>query len=589
MMLADEKSGKGVVGKLPELEKRLLRRISTHYHLAKPIKVQQVLFNTSNEVFAALERGEIDTTSLTFSLGSMYNDKPRRWQFLYSCTGLSYRLSFFVNRKLAAGIANFDEMVEKLATTKTRMRILVGTDRLQMIVLELLYDALFARRNYEMFNITVVPSEEDAFKYLTAGEYDGLPVFAYLPRYLGSVCLSSSCPGDAVLFCFVLSCFVLFCFVLSRLVSSCLVLSRLVSSYSAVAAPLLRPLHDQSPCRVPPSLLLHVSPRDSASVDSRAAPKPLPSHTFTRAPHPHTTRRCERREHAIARALAFIPAPQETPLPTRTLSRQRRNSPRHKRASQKRHAPADRTPQVPGQYKEGVVVIPAKQSIPVGMFFRRDKRNPPLEEGAQDAKVDTSIVVLIAIISVMAIFISIAVAFTQRPTSLHLVCVRGSRSPRLAPLLGFPHIPPPQASKQTKRVRSDLPAPSHRHTPHFESSIYLLTTLSSLPVCSRSTRARRRARWLSTTVPRSSADAGRSSRTPPTRRSKAPPCRCAIPSYLYDTTRSFVPAKHRRIAAWLQPEPLARVLQCVRERGKRLRVALLSPPFAARDHLRDVP
>ena len=62
-----------------------------------------------------------------------------------------------------------------------------------------------------MFNITVVPSEEDAFKYLTAGEYDGLPVFAYLPRYLGSVCLSSSCPGDADLFCLVLSCLVLFC------------------------------------------------------------------------------------------------------------------------------------------------------------------------------------------------------------------------------------------------------------------------------------------------------------------------------------------------------------------------------------------
>ena len=248
MMLADEKSGKRVVGKLPELEKRLLRRISTHYHLAKPIKVQQVLFNTSNEVFAALERGEIDTTSLTFSLGSMYNDKPRRWQFLYSCTGLSYRLSFFVNRKLAAGIANFDEMVEKLATTKTRMRILVGTDRLQMIVLELLYDALFARRNYEMFNITVVPSEEDAFEYLTAGEYDGLPVFAYLPRYLGSVCLSSSCPGDAVLFCLVLSCFVLFCFVLSRLVSSCLVLfCRRRSTFAPSARPIPVPSASVAP------------------------------------------------------------------------------------------------------------------------------------------------------------------------------------------------------------------------------------------------------------------------------------------------------------------------------------------------------
>ena len=308
MMLADEKSGKRVVGKLPELEKRLLRRISTHYHLAKPIKVQQVLFNTSNEVFAALERGEIDTTSLTFSLGSMYNDKPRRWQFLYSCTGLSYRLSFFVNRELAAGIANFDEMVEKLATTKTRMRILVGTDRLQMIVLELLYDALFARRNYEMFNITVVPSEDEAFKYLTAGEYDGLPVFAYLPRYLGSVCLSSSCPGDSVLSCLVLFCFVLFCFVLFCFVLFCFALFCLILSHSA-AAPLLRPLHDQSPCQVPPSLLLHLSPRDSASVDSRAAPKPLLSHTFTHAPHPHTTRRCERLEHAIARALAFIPAP----------------------------------------------------------------------------------------------------------------------------------------------------------------------------------------------------------------------------------------------------------------------------------------
>jgi len=261
ILLEDDITHKRVVGKLPDLEKRLLQRISDHYHLKNPIRAVQILYESSDAVFEALEKGEIDTTSLTFSLGSVYKNKPRRWQFLYSCTGVSYRLAFFVNKLYQDKVKNFDDYISFLTSVTEPGYILVGTNRIRGIALELLYDALFANNKFDNFIFEVMPDEDRAFDLLETG-YNNKKVYGYLPRYLG---------------------------------------------------------------------------------------------------------------------------------------------------------------EVPSKFKNSAYIIPTKQSIPVGMFFRRDKKEPPSDVPEDNySETDISVLVLISIFSVICIIVAIAVAFSQRPTSMHL-------------------------------------------------------------------------------------------------------------------------------------------------------------------------
>ena len=58
-MKKDDKTGLGVYGRLPDLERNLAKRIAEHYGVGN-ITIQQRVYNTSDQVFDALSNGEID-------------------------------------------------------------------------------------------------------------------------------------------------------------------------------------------------------------------------------------------------------------------------------------------------------------------------------------------------------------------------------------------------------------------------------------------------------------------------------------------------------------------------------------------------
>ena len=59
LMKKDDKTGLGVYGRLPDLERNLAKRIAEHYGVGN-ITIQQRVYNTSDQVFDALSNGEID-------------------------------------------------------------------------------------------------------------------------------------------------------------------------------------------------------------------------------------------------------------------------------------------------------------------------------------------------------------------------------------------------------------------------------------------------------------------------------------------------------------------------------------------------
>eukprot|EP01105_Mastigella_eilhardi_P009787 TRINITY_DN2294_c0_g2_i1.p1 TRINITY_DN2294_c0_g2~~TRINITY_DN2294_c0_g2_i1.p1 ORF type:complete len:903 (+),score=177.71 TRINITY_DN2294_c0_g2_i1:715-3423(+) len=99
-------------GPLHVLNWIIIQWITKEYGLDRPIQLVYELFNTTDEVFAALESGTIDATSNAYYVGGMYKNKARGAEFRPTCFSFAYEM--FVIVRESDHLTTVDALWERL-------------------------------------------------------------------------------------------------------------------------------------------------------------------------------------------------------------------------------------------------------------------------------------------------------------------------------------------------------------------------------------------------------------------------------------------------------------------------------------------
>eukprot|EP01105_Mastigella_eilhardi_P024591 TRINITY_DN645_c0_g1_i1.p1 TRINITY_DN645_c0_g1~~TRINITY_DN645_c0_g1_i1.p1 ORF type:complete len:1084 (+),score=221.55 TRINITY_DN645_c0_g1_i1:75-3326(+) len=86
--------------------------ITKQYSLDEPLKITYKFYNSSNEVFDAVKRGEADATSNFYYVGGQYRGAPRSIEFRPACYSFAYEM--FILVKESDHLATVDDLFAKL-------------------------------------------------------------------------------------------------------------------------------------------------------------------------------------------------------------------------------------------------------------------------------------------------------------------------------------------------------------------------------------------------------------------------------------------------------------------------------------------
>eukprot|EP01105_Mastigella_eilhardi_P009312 TRINITY_DN2204_c0_g1_i4.p1 TRINITY_DN2204_c0_g1~~TRINITY_DN2204_c0_g1_i4.p1 ORF type:complete len:641 (-),score=114.99 TRINITY_DN2204_c0_g1_i4:32-1954(-) len=88
-------------GALTDLERSVATWIYRQYSSVKPVIATYIKYNSSAELLAALDAGEVDVTSNNAFVGGQYDGEARRNKFQASCSSVSTQLSLYVQKSLS--------------------------------------------------------------------------------------------------------------------------------------------------------------------------------------------------------------------------------------------------------------------------------------------------------------------------------------------------------------------------------------------------------------------------------------------------------------------------------------------------------
>eukprot|EP01105_Mastigella_eilhardi_P011680 TRINITY_DN2685_c0_g1_i18.p1 TRINITY_DN2685_c0_g1~~TRINITY_DN2685_c0_g1_i18.p1 ORF type:complete len:1121 (-),score=225.46 TRINITY_DN2685_c0_g1_i18:300-3626(-) len=135
-----DNTGEVPIGALPEVERYIATWLSRQYSSFDPIQVVYSTYNTSAQIFDALEDGNIDVTSAFMSVGGSYHSMARTQQFIPSCFTTSVPATFFTVASLQ--ITSQENLTHYLSTHNGLYLGAVGTGNVQ--VLQMTYGNLVA-------------------------------------------------------------------------------------------------------------------------------------------------------------------------------------------------------------------------------------------------------------------------------------------------------------------------------------------------------------------------------------------------------------------------------------------------------------